>query len=183
MDQIINSYMDTWRNWNNFSGRTRRSGYWYAVLANAVISLLLSILADLAGIFSVVSVLYSLAYLVPGLALTVRRLHDTGHSAWWLLVCLVPAVLGSVAAVVIVLATGMVLMGASGSVGLFALAALLGIACLVCAVFSLILLVKDSGPDNRYGPNPKGMFWGTGAPQPGYQYQPPREGPGYGPEL
>ena len=69
MDQIINSYMDTWRNWNNFSGRTRRSGYWYAVLANAVISLLLSILADLAGIFSVVSVLYSLAYLVPGLPL------------------------------------------------------------------------------------------------------------------
>ena len=37
MNRIIECYLDAWRNWNNFSGRTRRSGYWYAFLANVII--------------------------------------------------------------------------------------------------------------------------------------------------
>ena len=41
MNQIIESYVDVWVNWKNFSGRTRRSAYWYAVLANMIIALLI----------------------------------------------------------------------------------------------------------------------------------------------
>ena len=60
MNRIIECYLDAWRNWNNFSGRTRRSGYWYAFLADVIIVFVLGILAGIADIFEVVSGLYSL---------------------------------------------------------------------------------------------------------------------------
>ena len=176
MNRIIECYLDAWRNWNNFSGRTRRSGYWYAFLANVIIVFVLGILAGIADIFEVVSGLYSLVYLVPSLALTTRRLHDTNHSAWWLLVIyLVPGVCGAIIAVAAGVAFALAFTGGSAG-GL--------------VVLFLVLMVKDSGPDNRYGPNPKGysgMGYGpggpsyggpeAGGPQQGYQYSPDYKGP------
>ena len=88
MDQIISCYKDMWLNWNNFSGRTRRSGYWYAVLANALVGLLLSIIVFAVEPLEILSELYSLIVLVPSIALGVRRLHDSGHSGWWYLLML-----------------------------------------------------------------------------------------------
>ena len=88
MDQIISCYKDMWRNWNNFSGRTRRSGYWYDVLANALVGLLLSIIVFAVEPLEILSELYSLIVLVPSIALGVRRLHDSGHSGWWYLLML-----------------------------------------------------------------------------------------------
>ena len=124
MDQIINCYLDAWRNWNNFSGRTRRSGFWYVVLANILISLVFGILTALLGFFAVLSGLYSLAFLVPGITLSIRRLHDIGKSGWWLLIYLVP---------------------------------------LVGWIVLLVFLCTDSGPDNQWGPNPKGYGGGYGS--------------------
>ena len=121
MNRIIECYLDAWRNWNNFSGRTRRSGYWYAFLANVIIVFVLGILAGIADIFEVVSGLYSLVYLVPSLALTTRRLHDTNHSAWWLrVICLVPGVCGAIIAVAAGVALALAFSGGSAG-GLVAL--------------------------------------------------------------
>lgn len=82
-------------NFANFSGRARREEYWYYSLAVFVVSTILSILST-AGtvgvIFSIVSFLFSLCILIPGLAVSVRRLHDTGRSGWWLLLCLIPLI-------------------------------------------------------------------------------------------
>lgn len=75
-----------------FQGRARRSEYWYFFLFNVIISSILSWLAQRIGFFWLISVLYTLALFLPGLAVTCRRLHDTGKSGGWIFICLVPLV-------------------------------------------------------------------------------------------
>lgn len=88
MDQIISSYRDVWVNWKNFAGRTRRSAFWYAMLVNCIIVFILGRLSAAIGVFAILENLYALLYLIPGLALQIRRLHDTGRSGWWWLIAL-----------------------------------------------------------------------------------------------
>ena len=88
MNQLIESYKDVWVNWKNFSGRTRRSGYWYAFLANMIVAFVLGFLSGLVEPLSILVSLYSILFLVPSIALAVRRLHDTGHSGWWYLIAI-----------------------------------------------------------------------------------------------
>ncbi len=88
MQQIITAYKDAWLNWNNFSGRSRRSAYWYAYLANVIIAFVLGFVSGLVEALTILTSLYFLAFLVPSIALAVRRLHDTGHSGWWYLIAL-----------------------------------------------------------------------------------------------
>ena len=75
-----------------FSGRARRSEYWYFVLFNFIVSFVLGLLGQAASIFSILSGIVSLALLVPGLAVAIRRLHDIGKSGWYLLFVLIPLV-------------------------------------------------------------------------------------------
>jgi uncharacterized membrane protein YhaH (DUF805 family) len=79
-------------NYANFSGRARRAEFWWYFLANFIVSLVLNLLQAAASIFVVLVVIYGLAVLIPGLAVGVRRLHDTGKSGWWLLIALIPIV-------------------------------------------------------------------------------------------
>jgi uncharacterized membrane protein YhaH (DUF805 family) len=85
-----------------FSGRSQRSEYWYFVLFYLLIYIGLSIVDGVIGAkvangtVGLLSTLFSLAMLVPSLSVTVRRLHDTGRSGWWLLVAFVPLVGGIV---------------------------------------------------------------------------------------
>ena len=67
-----------------FVGRARRSEYWWFALFGLVVSLVLS------PVSTPLSLLASLALFVPNLAVSVRRLHDTGRSGWYLLIVLVP---------------------------------------------------------------------------------------------
>lgn len=75
-----------------FNGRARRSEYWYWVLFNFIVSFVLGFLGQFIGIFSVLSSIYSLAVLLPSLAVCVRRLHDLGKQWTWLLLALIPLV-------------------------------------------------------------------------------------------
>ena len=75
-----------------FSGRARRSEYWFFVLFNYVISAALGFLGRYMFLFSILSGLYSLAVLIPSLAVTWRRLHDIGKGGGWYLFILVPLV-------------------------------------------------------------------------------------------
>jgi len=70
----------------DFSGRASRSEYWWFVLFIVLVGLAASIVSN------AVSALFTLATLLPSLAAASRRLHDTGRSGWWQLVCLVPFV-------------------------------------------------------------------------------------------
>lgn len=76
-----------------FSGRARRKEYWMFALINLLISIGISIVAGLIGDkHGLLSGLYSLAVLIPGIAVSVRRLHDIGKSGWWLLLILIPII-------------------------------------------------------------------------------------------
>ncbi|WP_378185837.1 DUF805 domain-containing protein [Aquimarina sp. W85] len=88
-------------NFANFEGRARRKEYWMFTLFSGLIVLGLAILAgifvameisSLAFVFMGCYMVYILIVLVPSLAVTVRRLHDTGKSGWMLLIALVPLI-------------------------------------------------------------------------------------------
>ena len=126
-------YIDALKNYANFSGRARRSAYWYFVLFNFIFSIVAAILDNLFGTtikletaqgfmavpYGYIYILYALFMIIPGLSLSVRRLHDVGKSGWFILISLIP---------------------------------------LVGAIWLLVLFCTDSVPGaNQYGPNPKGI--------------------------
>jgi len=79
-----------------FEGRARRAEYWYFMLFYFLAVIALAIVDGIAGTFSeeagmgLFSGLFMLATILPSLAVTVRRLHDTDRSGWWVLINLVP---------------------------------------------------------------------------------------------
>ena len=87
MSNIINCYVDMWKNFANFSGRTSVGGYWWAYLGNIIVSIVLGLI----GVEVLITV-YSLATLIPTLSIAVRRLRDAGKGWGWLFITLVPLV-------------------------------------------------------------------------------------------
>lgn len=76
-----------------FSGRSRRAEFWWFTLFTLVLSVVLGVLDRAIG-SNVPGSLVSLALLLPSIAVTVRRLHDTGRSGLWYLIVLIPLVGG-----------------------------------------------------------------------------------------
>lgn len=74
----------------DFSGRARRSEYWYAVLFQLLVSAVLGGIASASDGLAILTTLWSIATFVPGLAICVRRLHDVGKSGAWYLWILLP---------------------------------------------------------------------------------------------
>lgn len=91
-------YISALKKYAEFSGRSRRKEYWLFILFNFVISFVLSLVDAAMGTFDaeaglgVFSGIYSLAVLIPSVAVTVRRLHDIGKSGWWVLVVFIPVI-------------------------------------------------------------------------------------------
>ncbi|POZ63803.1 DUF805 domain-containing protein [Chromobacterium alticapitis] len=77
-----------------FGGRARRKEYWYFALTNLVISLMLTIVQHKmhGGHSPWLTNIYSLALLLPTIAVSMRRLHDVGRSGWWLWIAFIPVV-------------------------------------------------------------------------------------------
>lgn len=90
MDKIIDAYKRYFTNYTNFNDRTSRSDYWYVVLANFIVGFALGFIGGVIPALAFLGTLYSLATLVPGLAIVVRRLHDINKSGWYYLMCLIP---------------------------------------------------------------------------------------------
>jgi uncharacterized membrane protein YhaH (DUF805 family) len=94
-------YFHALKNYATFSGRARRKEYWMFVLISLLITSIL-VLIDSGGNvpepgeFLFLSSIYSIIVFLPGLAVFIRRLHDTGRSAWWLLIGLMPLLGGLV---------------------------------------------------------------------------------------
>lgn len=85
-----------------FTGRARRSEYWFFVLFQVIVCVVAAILDSVLGLtigdlsYGVLYCLSALALLLPSLAVVIRRLHDIGRSGWWILIALVPFIGGLV---------------------------------------------------------------------------------------
>lgn len=89
----MNWYISVLKQYAVFSGRACRTEYWMFVLCNVIVMLLLGMVDKLiGGDKELISSIYSLAVLLPSLAVAARRLHDTDRSAWWLLLGLIPII-------------------------------------------------------------------------------------------
>jgi len=98
-----------------FSGRASRSEFWYFMLFSIIFSLLISMIGESLGLLYMISLelpmvnevgelhnvmqdipinilqtAFSLLFMFPSMAVSVRRLHDIGKSAWWLLIAIIP---------------------------------------------------------------------------------------------
>lgn len=89
-------YLQALRQYATFTGRARRREFWFFQLFVLLIVMVLSLLDRMLGLFDdetslgPLSGLFSLAMLLPSLAVSVRRLHDTDRSGWWALLYFVP---------------------------------------------------------------------------------------------
>ena len=108
-----------------FTGRARRSEYWFWYLATLLAYVVAAILDGIIGIY-LFTIVVALAAIVPTIAVGIRRLHDTDKSGWFLLIGLIP---------------------------------------IIGAIVLIVFFVTDSGPDNQYGPSPKGEPGLGAAPQ------------------
>lgn len=82
-------YLDVLKKYVEFGGRAGRQEFWMFVLINFIVATIFGILARAVG-FPALAGLYSLAVLLPCIALAVRRLHDTNRPGFWLLLVFIP---------------------------------------------------------------------------------------------
>ena len=81
----MNYYLKVLQNYATFSGRARRKEYWMFVLFNIIFSFVFGFIGGLIHL-PIISTIYSLAILIPAIAVGVRRMHDVGKSGWFLLI-------------------------------------------------------------------------------------------------
>lgn len=94
---MLNYYLAPWKKYADFSGRAQRAEYWVFELGNLLISVVLMFVgAAMSGgneNYAIIPYgLFLLANIIPNIAVTVRRMHDTTRSGWWLLISLIPLV-------------------------------------------------------------------------------------------
>ncbi len=146
----IESIKTCFRKYAVFSGRASRPEYWWFFLFQAVASLISRNLpvasltvGDVDLEASVLEMVVALLLLLPGLAVFVRRLHDTGRSAWWLLLGVLPLLIWF--SLLFIPSVGLILF----------LVWIIPLFC--CGVWILVLMaLRGDDVSNRYGPAPYG---------------------------
>ena len=104
-------FLLAFKNYATFSGRSNRSEYWYFTLFSIIFLILVIVLDNVFGLafegspYGPLYVIYFLATILPSIAVTVRRLHDTNKSGWNFLISLIPLV-GSLWLLVIMVSKG-----------------------------------------------------------------------------
>ena len=103
--KIISNYLEiVFQKYVAFEGRAGRPEFWYFMLVNVIIIIILRVISQVLGFpvgeyFGLLDGLYWLAILLPNLGVQVRRLHDTGKTGWWVLALFVP-ILGTILLIV-----------------------------------------------------------------------------------
>lgn len=107
---MVDAYKKFWKNYANFKGRSTRADYWWVILANFLVSFAIGFVLGFIGasesLLSICSGGYALAVIIPGIAITVRRLHDVNKSGWFYFISLIPLVGGII--LLVFLCTGSV---------------------------------------------------------------------------
>ena len=140
------------RKYADFSGRAPRPEYWWFYLGTAIVSFLLGLVDQALGIGAIFGTLFNLLIFVPSMAVTVRRLHDTDRTGWWLL-----AFIGMFAVVGTTAMVGLTAMAGGSGAGVYASMIVAILALLATGVTMLVFMVQagTDGP-NRFGEDPYG---------------------------
>lgn len=109
----MNWYLKVLRNYAGFSGRARRKEFWMFALFNVIFGIALELIDHIAKTeygtppfsYGLFYILYALAIFIPGLAVSVRRLHDIGKSGWFYLIMLIP-IIGAIWILILACADG-----------------------------------------------------------------------------
>jgi uncharacterized membrane protein YhaH (DUF805 family) len=95
----MNWYLQVLKKYGQFSGRARRQEFWMFFLFNWIFIIVAIIIDNIAGTtiedffpYGLFYFLYVIPIIIPGLAVTVRRLHDVGKSGWFYFIILIPLV-------------------------------------------------------------------------------------------
>lgn len=138
-----------------FSGRSSRAEYWWFALAYFLAGFIVDAV-DLAlgSEIGLLGLLFTFGLIIPMIAVTARRLHDTNRSGWWFAAPIIPAAIFGFLATQAKLANTFDTSRPTTStlVPLFAFV----FACLVVTIF---MILPGTKARNRYGPDP----YGTGA--------------------
>lgn len=129
-----------------FTGRARRKEYWYFLLFNVIVGFIIGFLGAIMQkpkAMTLLSMVFTLAFLLPSIGVAVRRLHDTGRSGWWYLMA-IPGFVFTQASSLLVSPENLQLRG------------LLTLGTLAFTIPLIVFYCQDSQPGaNRFGPNPK----------------------------
>ena len=134
-----------------FSGRAPRAEYWWFYLATVIVQIPLTIMDKALGNWSPLSALFSLATLIPWLAVTVRRLHDTERSGWWLLV-----LAGAFTCIGLIIAAGRYGPSSSSAASFTSLIIAVLLVLIASITFLVFMVLPGTEGPNRYGADPYG---------------------------
>lgn len=155
----FNKYFD-------FTGRARRSEYWWFVLFQILVSIPCAILdgfLEAAASISFVNAIASLVFFFPALTVSFRRLHDIGRSGWWIGTSYILVAIGIIAMIATVGTSGLSLSDneaiANYLLSVKSLGAWLPIiaSCVICIIVFIFSLLDSHKEENKYGPSPKYM--------------------------
>ena len=85
-------YIEGLKKYAEFEGRARRKEYWMFILFYFIFTIAAAVLDEILGSEPVIYIVYGLVLILPTLAVTVRRLHDTNRSGWWILLFVIPLI-------------------------------------------------------------------------------------------
>lgn len=94
----MNEFIKCFKNYSVFEGRARRREYWMFYLFNIIFLIAAMILDSVLGLkvgsygYGILYILYTLAVLIPGIAVSVRRLHDVNKSGWMMFISFIPLI-------------------------------------------------------------------------------------------
>lgn len=144
----LGRYVGCFKKYATFSGRANRAEFWWFTLFNFLAGILAALI-PFGG-------LYSLVALIPGMAVTVRRLHDTNRSGWWYfseLIVVLVVLIFSIPFGISLAATG----STTAETGAFMLV-FLGLFVLYLVVWTILLIVfwclPGTDGENKYGKKP-----------------------------
>ena len=91
-NKLISAFSSAWKRSFDYTGRSDRGDYWWFVLANVIISVVLLLTSNISNFFGWIYSIWAVATIVPSLSLTVRRLRDAGKHWAWMFIQLIPLV-------------------------------------------------------------------------------------------
>lgn len=136
----------------DFSGRSPRAEYWWFYLVTLIVQVVLTMVDKVLGYWIPLSTVFGLATLVPWIAVTIRRLHDTDRSGWWLATFVLTfAAIGALAGFAAAIANR----GSTAGSFTAAIVAIV-VALILFATFIAFMVLPGTEGPNRYGPDPYG---------------------------